>query len=552
MRKARGRRRRIPPFIALAFIGLCIAIAAHWLIPYNDDEFITYWPIICNAFPGNALEDMCSLHWLRLPVIDALVPLRAYLYLGSVNSLLYFPLYLLWPSPISARFFCMLLLAVQAVAFGKLFKRSPYAIYAGLVLFYPYFFQHLVDTGPIILQTTSVPLFLLLMRRWFEKREWWPPVLVALIVFAAIWSKFAYFWFLPSLALLSAIDLMEHRLALRKPHVQASLMLQTCLGGAVLIALLGILVLSKNPYPDGSRAVWDQLTSSGIRPLGELWQGFQNLRIVHAFLNPFEALQRVFMPFRPRVFMAMYDALLYVALPLILIAPAFLYRDRRPALRASAAFCAFLLMALWITTSTRTQFAHHAVLAYPFLIIAFLEILPALERHWRDRRTGNGDRAVLVVLGGLWVACNLGAFAMIPIQFVHRDSDVGRFHIYDLLNDPRLADNYVIASSTWGTYFQKALYGPPGQSVIYLHFPDHRKGGVQELYGIARRSHRKILLITMNDSKDFTLYDSMDVARHIAIGKYKLRRCEAVPVDSIWQVFLEDDGDPENPCFNRG
>src|SRR5436305_1009926 len=95
-------------------MGLMLAIvigvvfALHQWTAYNMDEFL-------------ALQ-VRNLRMLAVWGTSFHLPLLTYSYVGSVHALLYWPLYLLWPSPISARLFGGLFLIAQAVIHSRLFR----------------------------------------------------------------------------------------------------------------------------------------------------------------------------------------------------------------------------------------------------------------------------------------------------------------------------------------------------------------------------------------------------------------------------------------------
>jgi hypothetical protein len=482
---------------------------------------------------------------LRLPVVGFVVPLRSFYYLGSIQSLFYLPLFLAWPSPVSARFFVMLLFALQAVLYGRLFKLSPYVVFACLALFFPYFFQHLIDTGPVALHLTSIPLIVLLLRRWVGRLEWRYPLTIALIVFLGIWVKLNYLWYVPAIALLAAAEFLFHgRPATRRAFragVQAALTL------LVVALLCAVLFLSSDPALRSVLPYWDQLVLGRDQvPLQTYFSTFSSLRVVAAFANPLEATQRVFVPLQLTILNALYNLLLYAVLPLLFIVPSLFLRSHRvTALRSLVFYCAFLGTAFVITLAPRAALMHHAVLAFPFLILAAFQLLPVVRDLWRQGPSPSFDKISLFVVSALWVACNVALFLSVPLQTIKDPSTPDRREMFAVLNDRRIAERYVVAVTSWGAYFQKALYGPVEQSVTYVQPVDHQRGGLERAYEMARRSGRKFLVLS-------NTLDWQDSARAAAIDAYSLRRCEVIDPASPWQAYLETDDDPWNPCFSGG
>jgi len=148
--------------IAVGFLAVLI-IASGFLfwtskyIPFNMDEFSQYHALGCSYYPNNiynSFREGCEALDLA-PIPNHYYPLRSFEYTGSVFGLIYYPLFKLWPSPYSARFWGLLMLAVQALLIRKVFKINFILAYLSLLCFMPYAFQHLVDTGAVYFHTLS-------------------------------------------------------------------------------------------------------------------------------------------------------------------------------------------------------------------------------------------------------------------------------------------------------------------------------------------------------------------------------------------------------------
>lgn len=538
--RASDVRPRIPAWLVLVGASLLLALWSHAFVPYNDDEFLPYRPILCGWYENSA-EDMCAHNWLKLPLVHWEVPLRAFWYVGSAKALLYFPLFLLWPSPISQRFLNFLLLAVQAWILGKTYKRSPLTIFAGILLFFPYALEHVIDTGPVAVQTTIVLALAALLRQWMSDPRRWHPLLVAGLIFLGVWSKLNFFWLLPAIFVLFLSEFWTHRAQLlrdRAGRVRMYWQILSC--GALTGALVWGLLAARHPVED-AYPLWDQVRSSTMRPLSDLLL-LTRLPIIGAFLNPLEAVQRVYaIPWWPPLVL-LWSMIVFLVLPFVVIAPSLRARATRfAARRAAIAYGCFLLTAAAITMSSLSAAMHHAVLAFPFLILAVLEIFPALETEYVRGRPRWTDTGVAVLLGLLVASCMLTLFAVAPLLPVKPDSDPRREQIRELLEDPRFAQNYVYAVSSWGMFFEQALYGHRDQSVLFLTPDQHRTGGVPEAKQLANALGRKLLVITNKR-------DTEDLAFPIARRLYGLRRCAALPAEHPWQIYLEHEKGAEHPC----
>ena len=218
-------------FLLTVLIVLLFAL----IVPYNVDEFMIYQPLFCHYYPFSTLNTFagqCHQYDLNVLGTGLILPLRSYDYVGSFPSLYYYPLFLLWRSPVSARWINALFLLTQAAILSRLFRVRIGTVFLGLCLFFPYFFQHIVDTGPVSFQILTIYLLFLLFRRWAAKPSWLSPLLITLLLFCGIWTKPIYFVLLPGIAALFGIALIEQRRALRR-HWR-TFVLQTFLGLALL------------------------------------------------------------------------------------------------------------------------------------------------------------------------------------------------------------------------------------------------------------------------------------------------------------------------------
>src|SRR3990167_3854313 len=126
-----------------ALICIVIAVVFSRYVPINMDEFVQYHPLLCHFYPLNTLNiyrEPCGLYDLDLLGTGLVLPLRAFGYTGSIVSVLYTPLFLLWRDVESARLFGCLLLTVQAFCLAKIFRCKMWIAFAGISAFFPYAF----------------------------------------------------------------------------------------------------------------------------------------------------------------------------------------------------------------------------------------------------------------------------------------------------------------------------------------------------------------------------------------------------------------------------
>ena len=200
--------------VLLIIAGLFITILFCKFVPYNMDEFSSYQVIICAHYKNahlNTFRESCGRSDLNVLNTGLFLPLREYEYIGSITSLYYYPVFLMWKSPVSARFMGIIFLLIQAIILSKIFKIKIEYIFLGLVAFFPYFFQHIVDTGVVGFQITLTYAAYYFLTRWFEKINLKYILIVSLLLFLGIWAKLTFVFFLPGLSLIFLQLLIKNR-----------------------------------------------------------------------------------------------------------------------------------------------------------------------------------------------------------------------------------------------------------------------------------------------------------------------------------------------------
>jgi hypothetical protein len=225
---------KLRKFLLIVSVGVAYSIALSTFLPFTMDEFLVHIPISCALHPLNQLHrarEHCGFYDLApLPAVlgDAKVylPLRAYSYVGTLNALLYLPLFVAWPSPYSARALGILMIGIQSIVLSKLFGQNWRTIFFLLVCFAPYAIQHSVDTGQLAGFTTGITLLLWLTRRWVV--AWKEPgsrgyalaIAQGLLLFSFIWARINNLIFLPSIL---SMQIMASYLSVRRYGVDLRL-----------------------------------------------------------------------------------------------------------------------------------------------------------------------------------------------------------------------------------------------------------------------------------------------------------------------------------------
>lgn len=173
---------------AAAILGISlVAVCLYAHVPLQMDSYIYYGNLAWWYYPLNRLDPLSRVFdlvlfpnfmfvvpsfapgflvriWDSIPFMDTYLPLRPYAYIGSLPSLVYVPLFLVWPSPQSVRFLGLILLAVQAFLICKIVRYDTLPCYLIPLAFMPYAFQYIVDTGPVACQLLLVYLVVYMMR----------------------------------------------------------------------------------------------------------------------------------------------------------------------------------------------------------------------------------------------------------------------------------------------------------------------------------------------------------------------------------------------------
>ncbi len=498
--------RRGLPWVEWAAVGGLAAVyllgfARH--LPYHMDEFLGFHALACAHYPGNGLntfKSSCSGYDLAVWG-ETYWPLRSYDYVGSLPSLLYWPLFRLFPAPWSARLLGPLALAVQALIAHRLFGLRPALAYPLLLLFLPYSIGHTIDFGTLVPQTTSVFAIVYWVDRWGlalregRRSSSLYPMLAGMAVFLAVWSKLSYFFLLPGLVLALAARLLAARRTAPLPRGQGRRAAFEALVGA-LVALVPTLLLLAAQARDGT-AYYRLITESRVLPftdplaLAERFAG----RFLPFLLNPLRAANvSVSVPERWSV-----AGLLLVGLAVVLVAAGFagpLARDRASRLRVLGLLAASAVTVLLVTSSERSWAAHHLVLAAPFALLAGFEILDRLPATaWR--RAGIAS----------FLAINL----ILHAQLLARPTSTRASPHLPAINaelDREFAAAHVLVVVDWGLYYVKSLYGPAEQAVLH-HWKLERPAQLDAIQAVAKNLDRPLAFVgRRRSSSDWNLIRS--------------------------------------------
>lgn len=478
----------------IAVISALGVLGVFWTyVPLNMDEFVSYQTLACFYHPHsveNVFCHSCADFYLRI-VGGFNLPLLTYDYIGSLSSLLYAPFYFIWPSPMSARLTGVLALFVQALVLARMFRLRTPAVFCALLFFLPYSFAHIADTGPVAFQTTSVFIVCYLLRRWILSRCWQRRALMmtaaGLMIAFGCWVKPTYFFVSFGVAV-SALS--GFFLAVRGRN--GGWAIRTAeyvllIGCAAIPTLLVYQAHHPNGFPYLPVATTDYLP--GQVELEGIGQRFREnvLPFVTYPLNT----SSLYFDVRPDL--PVWNTAICVLAGVVLLGGitrrGISARWRNEILLNCGLFGLALLV---VATNIYAKSMHHAVLAFPFLLLAAGR---SFQVRWREPFFRAALALLLVLSGSL--------FFWFPSMLANsRHNDARMPYVAGLNADlnRHFATKSVIVCVDWGIYFVQALYGPRSEVVVSLCSSDDQRQ-FQQTAAIARRLHRDLSVVGLHDNR---------------------------------------------------
>lgn len=453
-------------------------------VPLNMDEFCHYHALACQYYPLNKLNtfrEACNAYDLA-PLPNLYLPLRSYSYEGIVQCLLYYPLFLLWHSPFSARFLGLIMLGLQAFLLNKLFRTNILISFVFLLSYMPYAFQHIVDTGPVTFQTTSVFLIYYLSKQWItflkedKKHSWLYPLSIGAVIFLGIWSKLVYFAMLPALLLMVLYPLFylpsKLKVLIRDLLVLAAAAL---IPSFLLLNAVDRYGLKYSLTLHASK----NLSISDLSKIQELFRYFS---------NPLMSAHRIFKfdgapPVTAEGILLIFIAVVFAAWGIALLR----LRKIKTSFFILNLIC-FLMTFFLISRSQSAWAMHHVVLSMPFLVIAFFYLFSKVDDH-----------KFKVLFAIFFIAANLSLYQQLTRLQYNEPDHPSKYQLNELLNKD-FSDKYVFIVIDWGMYYIKSLYGKKDQCVLYIE-PLNDQEEIREIKEILNKTKRKALFIGKADSE---------------------------------------------------
>ena len=537
----------------LLFLGLIIVIVFSKFVPFSMDEFSMYRVLMCRHYEYNSLntfQESCNVFDLNVLNTGLILPLNGYQhYLGSFPSLYYYPLFLIWKNPISARLLGMIFLIIGALILSKIFEIRIEYIFLGLISFFPYFFQHMVDTGTVAFQIMSFFLIYYLLIKWFKSLKIIYPILISFIIFLGIWTKLTYFWFLPGIGIILIMHLVENRKQiLQKPNLR-KLIIHSLISAILLLGLLSLLFLSTDPNNSDRKPFLNKIKHSNSRSSEQLFSSkILETKIVKSFLNPCWTTERVYKVTKPSSFVYLYSGFIYLSVPLLWLISFIRLRNTRNKnlkkglLKSILLFFVFIVTALIIISTRTSDATHHAIISFPFLILSFLLAINCLRETENHNRIFTSKRIILFWFL-LFILFNSYFFISFHNQDIKGRTDFSKVEVNEILKNEYLAKNYFYVIVDWGMYYYQALYGNKFQSVLYMGL---RENWDTKLNNLSEKHNRKLLFLHRSRGPD---------SSKIALIKehFSVEPCNLIeePGRAIWRIYLEPDNSSKNICFEK-
>ncbi|PYQ13543.1 MAG: hypothetical protein DMF80_14820 [Acidobacteria bacterium] len=418
------------------------------------DEFAAYHALGCAAFPLsrelNVYRERCADDELILPFVSRPLPLRSYLYLGSLPVAPFYPFWRLLRDPVAARAQGAVFLLVALHLFSRLAAARFEATLLAALVFPLFAGAFLVDTGPVGISLLLLAGTLLLVQAAAGSATARPAGLRAAgagaLAFLGVWVKLNFLWMLPAVLIFWVDCLRRSAPPAGRRAVQAAAL--GCFAAALLVPSAWLM----SARTAGGERYYDVVRLGGMSADPEAIA--TQARTLTGYLVDGSAVAPRALSF-PRSVIDVVPALVSAALLVWGVR-----RERRAGVWLAGAVATFLVM----LPSARAWAAHHLALGLVFVVLA---LAVALQRLGDVRPALFRGAAAIVAAYWLGLAARWPAAAIDP-----RDS-FGKDRLLAFVRTSGLDRRAVQLHVSWGTYYIAHLFGDRSQAVLFSRrFPE--------------------------------------------------------------------------------
>lgn len=438
-------RRRLPGLL-LASTVLLLGVLSPRLVPYDMDEFTAFHPLGCALHPLtrelNVYRERCGEYDLSPPFLPWRLPLRSYLYIGSLPVLPFAPFFFLLRDPVSVRVQGAVFLFLAFVLLRVLLGSGYVTVLAAAILFPLFAASFLIDTGPVGLSLLLLLSSLVLLRLSIEEESSWAGAAAGLALFLGVWVKIVFVVCLPGVAILAGVWAFRGGEGHPKERLWRA-------SGALLLTFVPLCILLLMSRTQDGAYYFEVARRGKVSLEPEDVAGVA--RGLSAYFT--DASLAV-----PRVLSFSSSALDYLP-GLGCLALLFLgRRDVEVVAYAVASGSTFLLTGL----SGRAREAHHAVFFITYLVLGMGRTLATIPRARLLP-----PLVILFTWGSL--ALRARSAEVDPRRNFEKDA---------LLREIRathLDERTIQLHASWGTFYIAHLFGSPREAVLFSKkFPERR------------------------------------------------------------------------------
>jgi hypothetical protein len=484
--------------VAIGFGLVLIAALIMCYVPPDMDDYNQYHALACWHYPYSSLNVFaipCA-GKMNLKLWGGIIWPRSYWYVGAAYSLLYYPLFMLWPQWQSTVLLGIVIMIPGVLSASRLLKVSLPVTLLVLCGTFPVMYYVLRDYGQITLQFSLlylIPWALYKAATGLRVRAWLPfSMLAGFLLAMGVESKPLFCYFVPSIAIVTlafcrpikpGLSLFLFLLRRFAPGMALCVFLLTLLftgvdgnGVAYYRQLAGLVPMPGVPaalitdtasgIPNYyinkevlAPSVWEQ--SHGVLQgllrakhlLGAFWFDFPNAaRFSYGMNVPLN------LPFDWRgILQTMPFWLIFGFVTVVYLTKCRIKEPPQTLLCVVALLVASAVGVVAVSMNIYAIKAHHVLQPFYYLLGAFAIMLEAIYRHLRKHFV-----FIVAMLLTSQIGCAYYVTSLEPLPRYNWE----RIEMLDFITSHQLAEKSVIDNLDWGVYYLASLYGPKDQLVL--------------------------------------------------------------------------------------